>query len=110
MRIDLHCDDAESLRSYVLHRMSRAVARFRAHIRWARIKVANAIGTDGCRDKRCVVQLHLYNLPDVVFATTRLDARAAVDEAAARAARMLARRLRRGAGKTGPVQAGMVPA
>ncbi|MDR0633374.1 MAG: HPF/RaiA family ribosome-associated protein, partial [Azoarcus sp.] len=56
------------------------------------------------------VQLRLYNLPDVVFATTRLDARAAVDEAAARAARMLARRLRHGAGKTGPVQTGMVPA
>jgi hypothetical protein len=41
------------------------------------------------------VQLRLRNLPDVVFAITQLDVRAAVDEAADRVARVLAQRVRR---------------
>ncbi|MDR2032954.1 MAG: HPF/RaiA family ribosome-associated protein [Azoarcus sp.] len=98
MRIDLRCNGA-SLREYVTQRMSAATERFRAHIRWARIRVADA--QDGT-DKRCIVQLRLYNLPDVVFAITRLDERAAIDEAAARAARVLAQRLRRGFGGLAP--------
>ncbi|MDR2259913.1 MAG: HPF/RaiA family ribosome-associated protein [Azoarcus sp.] len=99
MKIDLRCNGA-SLREYVMQRMGAAMERFRAHIRWARIKVADA---QGGADKRCIVQLRLYNLPDVVFAITRLDERAAIDEAAARAARVLAQRLQRGFG-------GLVPA
>jgi hypothetical protein len=93
-----------------MQRMTAAIARFRAHVRCARIKVADATGTEGGKDKRCVVQLRLRNLPDVVFATTHLDLRIAVDEAAARAARMLARRLRRVACDFDAVQADMVPA
>jgi hypothetical protein len=42
-----------------------------------------------------VVQLKLRNLPDVVFAITQLEVRAAVDQAADRVARVLAQRLRR---------------
>jgi hypothetical protein len=96
VRIDLCCDGAEALRAYVVHRMQNAMGRFRTHIRWARIKVADAGegATEG--DKRCVVQLRLRNLPDVMFAITRFDVRSAVDAAAMRAARILACRLRNG--------------
>ena len=98
MRIDLHCDGVESapgLREYVARRMKFAVGRFRDHIQWARVKVAAVNGPEGGADKRCVVQLRLRNLPDVVFAITQLDVRAAVDEAADRVARVLAQRVRR---------------
>lgn len=98
MRIDLHCDGVEAapaLKDYVARRMRFAIGRFRDHIQWARIKVADVNGPRGGADKRCVVQLKLRNLPDVVFAITQLDVRAAVDEAADRVARVLAQRLRR---------------
>lgn len=98
MRIDLHCDGVEAapgLKDYVARRMRFAVGKFRDHIQWARIKVADVNGPRGGADKRCVVQLKLRNLPDVVFAITQLDVRAAVDEAADRVSRVLAQRLRR---------------
>ncbi len=98
MRIDLHCDNVEAapgLRDYVTRRMSFAIGRFRDHIQWARVKVADVNGPRGGPDKRCVVQLRLRNLPDVVFAITQIEVRAAVDEAADRVARVLSQRLRR---------------
>jgi ribosome-associated translation inhibitor RaiA len=98
MRIDLQCDGVEAapgLREYVARRMKFAVGRFRDHIQWARVKVADVNGPKGGVDKRCVVQLRLRNLPDVVFAINQLDVRAAVDEAADRVARVLAQRVRR---------------
>ncbi|MBN8441417.1 MAG: HPF/RaiA family ribosome-associated protein [Thauera sp.] len=98
MRIDLHCENVEAapgLHEYVARRMRFAIGRFHDHIRWARVKVADVNGPRGGADKRCVVQLRLRNLPDVVFAITQLDVRAAVDEAAERVSRVLAQRLRR---------------
>ncbi len=70
MRIDLHCDGVETapgLRDYVAQRMRASIGRFRDHIQWARVKVADVNGAEGGADKRCVVQLRLRNLPDVVF-------------------------------------------
>ena len=96
MRIDLHCDGVEAppaLRDYVARRMRFAIGRFRDHIQWARVKVADVNGPKGGADKRCVVQLRLRNLPDVVFAITQLEVRAAVDEAADRVARFFIARL-----------------
>ena len=98
MRIDLKCNGVETpsgLREYVARRMKFAVGRFRDHIRWARVKVADVNGPRGGVDKRCVVQLRLRNLPDVIFAITAAEARAAVDGAADRVAQVLARRLQR---------------
>ena len=98
MRIDLQCDGVEAapgLRDYVAQRMRSAIGRFRDHIQWARVKVADVNGAEGGADKRCVGQLKLRNLPDVVFAITQLEVRAAVDQAADRVARVLAQRLRR---------------
>ena len=85
MRIDLSCDEANSthtLREYATGRIRTAIGRFRDHIQWARVKVANVRDPNGNHDKRCVVQLRLRNLPDVVFAT-QLEARAAVDDTTA---------------------------
>ncbi|AUM01408.1 MAG TPA: HPF/RaiA family ribosome-associated protein [Pseudothauera hydrothermalis] len=98
MRIDLRCDGVESspgLKEYVAKRMRFAIGRFRDHIQWARVKLADVNGPRGGADKRCVVQLRLRNLPDVIFAITELEARTAVDRAAERVARVLASRLSR---------------
>ena len=98
MRIDLHCDDVEAapaLREYVTRRMSFAIGLFRNHIQWARVKVADVSDAQGGSDKRCVVQLRLRKLPDVVFAITQLNVLVAIDEAAERVARVLAQRVRR---------------
>jgi hypothetical protein len=98
MRIDLQCNGIEapaSLREYVARRMRFAIGRFRDHIQWARIKVADVNGPRGGVDKRCVVQLRLRNRPDVIFAITELEARPAIDRAAERVAQVLSRRLGR---------------
>ncbi|THF59208.1 HPF/RaiA family ribosome-associated protein [Pseudothauera rhizosphaerae] len=98
MRIDLRCDGVEvspGLKEYVARRMRFAIGRFRSHIQWARVKVADVNGPRGGTDKRCVVQLRLRNLPDVIFAITELEVRTAVDRAAERVARVLASRLGR---------------
>lgn len=75
--------------------MKFAIGRFRDQIKWARIKVADVNGPRGGVDKRCVVQLRLRNLPDVIFAITEVEARSAIDRAADRVAQVLARRLER---------------
>lgn len=98
MRIDLHCDNDETvpaLRDYVTLRMRAAIGQFQHHIQWARVKLADVEGERGASDKRCVVRLRLRNLPDVVFAITRIDVRSAVDLAAERVSRVLAQRLHR---------------
>ncbi len=98
MRIDLQCEGIEGpqgLRDYVARKMRMAIGRFRDHIQWARIKVADVNGPRGGVDKRCVVQLRLRNRPDVIFAITELEARSAVDRAAERVAQVLVRRLGR---------------
>jgi hypothetical protein len=98
MRIDLQCNGVEppsGLRDYVARRMRFAIGRFRDHIQWARIKVADVNGPRGGVDKRCVVQLRLRNRPDVIFAVTEVEARSAVDRAAQRVAQVLVRRLGR---------------
>lgn len=113
MRIDLHCDGVEAapgLREYVARRMGLAIGRFREHVQWARVKVADVNGPRGGADKRCVVQLRLRNLPDVVFAITQIDVRLAVDEAAERVSRVLAQRLRRAARPLRSAQAAIAPA
>ena len=98
MRIDLQCNNFEppaGLREYVARRMKFAIGRFKEHIQWARIKVADVNGPRGGVDMRCVVQLRLRNRPDVVFAVTEPEARSAVDHAANRVAQVLARRMGR---------------
>lgn len=115
MRIDLHCEGVEGgpgLQDYVLRRMRHAIGRFGSHIKWARVKLADVNEASGGADKRCVVQLRLRNLPDVVFAITQIEVRAAVDEAANRVSRVLAQRLRRhpGAGHDVPARLGALPA
>ncbi|HNF00630.1 MAG TPA: HPF/RaiA family ribosome-associated protein, partial [Thauera aminoaromatica] len=55
MRIDLHCDGVETapgLRDYVAQRMRASIGRFRDHIQWARVKVADVNGAEGGADKR----------------------------------------------------------
>ena len=98
MRIDLHCDGVEAppaLRDYVARRMRFAIGRFRDHIQWARVKVADVNGPKGGADKRGVVPLGRRTFPAVVFAIPQLEVRAAADEPADRVARVLAQRLRR---------------
>jgi len=98
MRIDLQCEGlepAQGLHEYVLRKMRMAIGRFRDHIQWARIKVADVNGPRGGVDKRCVVQLRLRNRPDVIFAVTEVEAQSAVDRAAERVAQVLVRRLGR---------------
>lgn len=96
MRIDLHCDGLEpssGLRDYVARKMRLAIGSFRDRIDWARIKVADVNGPENGGDMRCVVQLRLRNRPDVIFSVTAGEARAAVDRAAERVARVLISRL-----------------
>lgn len=97
MKIDICGEGAEVLRSYITYKLREVMGGLCAHICWARIKLADVVG-DGvvAGDKRCVVQLRLRNLPNVMFTITRLDVRSAIDAAVVRAAQMLTSRLKQG--------------
>ncbi|MCX7945628.1 MAG: hypothetical protein N2557_01455 [Hydrogenophilus sp.] len=72
----------------------RLVGRMRGKVAWTRVKLLEVRDEKGGVMKRCVVQMRLRRLPQVVFAVTHPSAREAVALAAERLKRVLARRLR----------------
>jgi len=75
--------------------MRFAIGRFRDCVQRALIKIADVNGPHCGVDKRCVVQLRLRSLPDVIFSITGTEAQRVVDQAAERVAQVLVRRLMR---------------
>lgn len=83
----------EAMRSTVVERIGKMVRRVKEHVVWARIKLLEVRDETGTQLQRCVVQLRLRALPQVVFAVTHPNAREAVAMAAERLERVLVRRL-----------------
>lgn len=99
MKFDLRCDEKagadRALAGYAERRIRAVMSGFKSHIQWARVKLAPVRDADGAKGQRCVVQLRLRNLPDVLFSTTDLNVRNAVDQAAERLGRVLSARMAR---------------
>ncbi|NYE61148.1 ribosomal subunit interface protein [Duganella sp. 1224] len=84
----------ESLRAYVHRRLQTALGW--ALTRRLAVLLSDINGPRGGRDKRCKIQIHLDHGKTIVIEDTEEDVYAAIDLAAGRADRALARQLSRG--------------
>ena len=83
------------LRAYVARRLGFALDRSGNRVQSVTVRLADENGPRGGVDKCCSLQLALPGQPDLVVRSVAGDVRAAIDGAAHRAARALARLGRR---------------
>ena len=98
MKIDVQAHNfalTHALRDHVRQRLHFAFDRIGDRVRRVVVRLSDINGPRGGADKRCQLQVHLDQLPEVVIEDTQSDLYAAVDRAAERAARTVARRLSR---------------
>ncbi len=96
MQMDIQCrsaDPSEELREYAMRRMAYCLSHGEAHIGRVIVQLSGIVGPGGGEDKRCRLELQLRGLPDLVVEDTQADYHRAIDRAAGRAGRTLARRL-----------------
>ena len=86
---------SKSLRSHVKRRLGFALNTIDDHIQRVMVRLSDINGPRGGADKRCHIQVVLPNLPDVVIEDTEVDLYAAINRAADRVSRTVARRLAR---------------
>ena len=98
MHIDIQARDfslTQSLRSHVERRLGFALGQRYDRISRILVRLSDINGPRGGRDKRCRLQLVMPGRANVVIEDTRADLYAAIDCAADRAARTVARKLAR---------------
>lgn len=88
-------DLTDELREHVEHRLAFALSQFPEHIRGVVVVLSDINGPKGGMDKRCSLRVRLNGRSDIVIEETEADFTVAVDRAADRAKRTVARRLRR---------------
>lgn len=87
------------------HALRCALAHATQHVAGVRVRLYDVNGPRGGEDKRCTVVVFLENGSDVVIEDTAADLYQAVDRAAQRAGRAVARRLDRRRTFTAPRRA-----
>lgn len=98
MQIEIHAHDfplTEDLRAHVERRFQFAVGRFQDQLLSVIVRLSDINGPRGGVDKHCQVQIRLRGLPKIVIKDTEADLYVAVDRAADRSGRTLARNLQR---------------
>ena len=85
----------DALRHHVRQRLHFAFDRIGDRIRRVVVRLSDINGPRGGADKRCQLEVRLEQLPEVVIEDTQSDLYAAMDRAAERASRTVARRLSR---------------
>ncbi|HYQ82255.1 MAG TPA: HPF/RaiA family ribosome-associated protein [Anaeromyxobacteraceae bacterium] len=87
-----------ALRAYAERRLGYALDRWRERVARARVLLRDVNGPRGGRDKSCRVEIQLRGGRWVRATVTDVDAYAAIDGAVRRAARAVARAIRRDQG------------
>lgn len=98
MHFDVRSEGFEltgALQHHAQRRLDFALARFRPHLGWVYMRLTDDNGPRGGVDKRCQVRVRLPGLPRVVINELADDLYVAIDRAADRAGRTVARRLAR---------------
>lgn len=98
MKIAIQARDFEltdGLRKHVEDRLAFAMSQFQDRIRGVVVHLSDINGSKGGIDKCCHLGVRLSGLSDIVVEETEADFHVAVNRAADRAKRTLARRLRR---------------
>lgn len=85
----------EGLREYVMKRLAYALSHGGMSITRVIVRLSDINGPRGGDDKRCLVEVRLKSASSVVIEDTEADLYVAIDRAAERAGRTLARRLAR---------------
>ena len=94
MRIDIRANGftlTEAIREHAARRLRFALTRVDAHVRWVAMHLGDVNGPRGGWDKRCRVRVMLKGRPDVVIDDVEKDLYVAIDRAANRAGRSVAR-------------------
>ena len=98
MQITTTARDTEltgSLREYVENRLAFALSRFQDRIRGVVIVLSDVNGPKNGIDKRCLLKIRPRGLSEFIIEEIESDFQSALNRAADRAKRTLARRLRR---------------
>lgn len=98
MQFDIRTEGFEltgALHQHAHRRLDFALSRFRPHLGWVYMRLSDDNGPRGGIDKRCQVRVRLPGLSRVVINELADDLYAAIDRAADRAGRTVARRLAR---------------
>ena len=98
MQIDVQALGFEltpALRSHAVRRLHFALGRSDAQVSRLSVRLSDLNGPRGGEDKRCQVRVTLTDAPEVVIEDTEADLYVAIDRAADRAGRTVARRLDR---------------
>ncbi len=111
MKVIVESRNAEgsALRSMAETRLRFVLRRLAWLVRTASVRMSDVNGPRGGIDKQVRVELHVSGARALIVSATSGDWRAAVDAAIGRAARMLARNLRRRRQATPPRLSGMDP-
>ncbi len=88
-------DLTEGLRSHTLMRMQFALGWARHHLRKVTVQLSDENGPRGGEDKRCRIRVGVDGPQDVLVEDIESDLYVAIDRAADRAGRVVARRLER---------------
>lgn len=94
MRIDIRANGfalTEAIREHAARRLRFALTRANEHVRWVAMHLGDVNGPRGGRDKRCRVRVMLKGRPDVVIDDVETDLYVAIERAANRAGRSVAR-------------------
>lgn len=100
MQIDIHARGfplTEALREHVRRRLRFALGTMSGRLRRLSVRMADENGPRGGVDKRCALRVSLPGQPPVIVEQLDADLYAAVDRAADRLGRSVARRLARAA-------------
>lgn len=98
MHIDIHTHGfslTPGLREYVEKRLAYALSHGDDHIMRLTVRLSDINGPKGGDDKRCLIEARLKQASAVVIEDIETDLYLAIDRAAERAGRTLARRLAR---------------
>lgn len=99
MHVDIHSQGfslTPGLREYVRKRLAYALSHADGNILRLTVRLSDINGPRGGDDKRCLIEARLKQAPAVVIEDVEADLYVAIDRAAGRAGRALARRLARG--------------
>jgi ribosome-associated translation inhibitor RaiA len=83
----------DALEKHVNNRLGFALSRVTSRLRRVTVRLSDLNGPRGGIDKRCLIQVHLDGLPDVVVEDVQPNVYTAINRAAGRAARTIMRRL-----------------
>lgn len=98
MRIDIQAsgfDLTEGLRQHTARRLQFALGWASHNVRTVSVRLSDINGPRGGNDKRCRIKIPLHGGQDVVIEDTESDLYVAIDRAADRTERAVARRLER---------------